>query len=321
MRAVRFPAGKDDPEPPSLFFLRSSMSAILQAAVQAARAAGSIQRRFYGKPLNIELKEGNVLNLVTQVDRLCEKTVLSLLKRRFPSHGMWGEESGGAPRAKGFTWVVDPLDGTTNFTHGYPFFCCSVALLKDGHPVAAAVHDELRKETFAAEQGCGATLNGKKIHVSPVSNLSRALLCTGFAYQVHETGYNLENFKRFILKSQGVRRDGSAALNLSYVAAGRFDGFWERGIQAWDMAAGVLLVREAGGTVTDVTGVSYDLLKQNTLATNGILHPAMLEILKDSPDEKNFLRTLKAKKLPEQAAPAPPMELPLFNKPSKKKKR
>jgi myo-inositol-1(or 4)-monophosphatase len=297
------------------------MSAFLQAAVQAARAAGAIQRRFYGKPLNIELKEGNSLNLVTQVDKLCEKTALSLLKRRFPSHGLWGEESGGAPRARGFTWVVDPLDGTTNFTHGYPFFCCSVALLKDGRPVAAAVHDELRKETFSAEQGAGAALNGRRIRVSPTASLSKALLCTGFAYHVHETGYNLENFKRFILKSQGVRRDGSAALNLSYVAAGRFDGFWERGIQAWDMAAGVLLVREAGGTVTDVTGSPYDLLKQNVLATNGGLHPAMLEILSDSPDEKNFLKALKTKKPSAAPIPNPPMELPLFNKPSKNKKR
>jgi myo-inositol-1(or 4)-monophosphatase len=191
---------------------------------------------------------------VTQVDKLCEKTVFKILKAKFPSHGLWGEESGGGPKKKGYTWVVDPLDGTTNYTHRFPFFCCSVALLKDGRPIAACVFDPMRRECFAAEKDGGATLNGKPIRVSAVPNLSHSLLVTGFGYQVHQTGYNLENFKRFILKSQGVRRDGSAALDLCYVACGRFEGFWERGIQAWDMAAGTLIAREAGAVVTDMSG-------------------------------------------------------------------
>lgn len=295
------------------------MSAFLKTAVQAAQAAGEIQRKFYGKPLQVEVKEHNVLNLVTQVDKACEKTVFQVLKRRFPTHGLWGEESGGASKKKGYTWVVDPLDGTTNYTHRYPFFCCSVALLKDGRPVAAAVYEPLRRELFTAEKDGGAALNGKPIRVSSVPALSHSLLCTGFGYQVHKTGYNLENFKRFILKSQGVRRDGSAALNLCYVACGRFEGFWERGIQAWDMAAGVLIAREAGAVVTDISGGPYDLLAQNVLCSNALVHKAMQAVLAESPDEKKFLETRPAEA--EASAPSADMELPLFNrKPAKKKK-
>jgi myo-inositol-1(or 4)-monophosphatase len=212
---------------------------------------------------------------------------------------------------------VDPLDGTTNFAHGYPFFCCSIALLDGLKPVVGVVYDALRGEMFTAEKGCGSALNGKKIRVSDVSDLSRALLCTGFAYQVKETHYNLENFKRFILKSQGVRRDGSAALNLSYVAAGRFDGFWERGIQAWDMAAGVLIAQEAGGVLSDVTGSPFVLTEENALCTNGLVHKAMLEMLRTSPDEKNFFKSTPRK----SAATAPAEELPLFRKPAKRKAR
>ena len=299
------------------------MSSFLQAAIQAAKAAGDLQRRSYGKPLHIELKDGNTLNLVTQVDKLCEKTVFRILKKKFPSHGLWGEESGGAPKKKGYTWVVDPLDGTTNYTHRYPFFCCSVALLKDGRPVVGAVYEPLRRELFAAEKDGGATLNGKSIRVSSVPTLSHALLCTGFAYQVHQTGYNLENFKRFILKSQGVRRDGSAALNLCYVACGRFEGFWERGIQAWDMAAGVLIAKEAGAVVTDLSGGPYDLLAQNVLASNALVHKVMQNILAESPDEKRYLGAKGAAvSEPATVASTTDMELPLFNKkPTKKKGR
>jgi myo-inositol-1(or 4)-monophosphatase len=294
------------------------MSKYLTAAVAAARLSGAIQRRFYGKPLKIELKGGNTLNLVTHVDKLCEKTVLSFLRKRFPSHGLWGEESGrGGPKGR-FTWVVDPLDGTTNYAHAYPFFCCSIALLEDLRPVAGVVFDCLRNEMFTAERGCGAALNGRKIRVSKVSDLSRALLCTGFAYHVKETLYNLENFKRFILKSQAVRRDGAAALNLCYVAAGRFDGFWERGIQVWDMSAGSLIAQEAGAVVTDVTGAPFDLTRENALITNGLIHKAMLEVLKESPDERNFLE-----KYGRDPKPSPPVEttLPLFKTTTPRKRK
>ncbi len=269
------------------------MSAFLNAAVQAARAAGRIQKKYYGRILHVRYKSKNKLNLVTEVDELCEKAVFSILRKRFPAHDLWGEESGRQRDSSPFAWVVDPLDGTTNYAHAYPFFCCSIALLRDGQPLAGVIYDPLRDECFTAEKSKGARLNGRRLKVSKVSTLAESLLCTGFAYAVRETHYNLDNFKRFVLNSQGVRRDGSAALNLAYLAAGRFEGFWERGIQAWDMAAGVLLAREAGAKVTDITGKPYDLLAENVLASNPKVYSAMLRILKSGTDEK----TWKAKRL------------------------
>ncbi len=262
----------------------------LKTAVQAAKAAGQIHKRFYGKTLDIQLKGKNSLNLVTQVDRLCEKKIISMLQKRFPTHDFLGEESGLQNNNSAYTWVIDPLDGTTNYAHSYPFFCVSIALLQNGNPIAAVIYDALRDECFTAEKGKGAFLNGKPLKVSKAVQLEKSLLCTGFAYMVRETHYNLDNFARFVLASQGVRRDGSAALNLAYVAAGRLDGFWERGIQAWDMAAGVLLVREAGGKVTDITGIPFDLFAQNALAANGKMHSLLLKILSKGADEKNWLK-------------------------------
>ena len=188
------------------------------------------------------------------------------------------------------------MDGTTNYAHAYPFFCVSIALLHHGQPIVAVVYDALRNECFTAEKGKGAFLNGKRLRVSPIKDLGKSLLCTGFAYMVRETNYNLDNFSKFVLTSQGVRRDGSAAMNLAYVAAGRLDGFWERGIQAWDMAAGVLLIWEAGGQVTDMNGKPYDLFAQNALATNGHLHSTLFKILSKGKDEKNWLKRYGKKK-------------------------
>jgi myo-inositol-1(or 4)-monophosphatase len=267
------------------------MSLFLKTAVRAAKAAGAIHKRFYGKTLDIRFKGDNKLNLVTQVDRMAEKKVLSILKRRFPSHNLLGEESGAQSGDSSYTWVVDPLDGTTNFAHAYPFFCVSIALLKGKEPIVGVVYDALRNECFTAEKGHGAFLNGKRLRVTKVSDLKKSLVCTGFAYAILKTHYNLDNFKQFVLKAQGVRRDGSAALNLAYTAAGRFDGFWERGIEAWDMAAGVLLVKEAGGRVTDINGKPYDLFAKNALATNGKLHKKMFGMLKSGKDEKNWRKT------------------------------
>ncbi|HET9870099.1 MAG TPA: inositol monophosphatase family protein, partial [bacterium] len=227
------------------------MSATLAAAVAAAKAAGKVHRTRYGRVRDIRFKSGNQLNLVTEVDGRCERLIRGLLTRRFPTHAFWGEEGGGALDAKRPTWIVDPLDGTTNYAHGYPFFCVSIALVREGRLAAGVIYDSLRDECFTAERGKGAFLNGRRLRVSRVGAIGQSLLCTGFAYGVLQTRYNFDNFRNFVMKSQGVRRDGSAAMNLAYVAAGRFEGFWERGIQAWDMAAGVLLVREAGGRVTD----------------------------------------------------------------------
>jgi myo-inositol-1(or 4)-monophosphatase len=262
------------------------MNAFLRVAVQAAKKAGQIHRKHYGRVRHIQFKSKDKLNLVTEVDHLCERTVLSLLKRRFPSHNFWGEESGDQKNKSEFTWLVDPLDGTTNYAHAYPFFCCSIGLAQKGKPITGVIYDGLRDECFTAEKGRGAFLNGRRLSVSKTSTLAESLLSTGFAYAVRETHYNLDNFRKFVLTAQGVRRDGSAAMNLAYVAAGRFDGFWERGIQAWDMAAGVLMVTEAGGKVTDITGGPFDLMAENALAGNPKIHARIRGILKNGKDEK-----------------------------------
>ncbi len=264
------------------------MNPYLKTALQAARKAGQIHKKHYGRVRNIRYKSKNKLNLVTEVDQQCEKAALSLLRRAFPTHNFWGEESGRDRGQSDFTWLVDPLDGTTNYAHAYPFFCCSIALVRKGTPLVGVIYDALRDECFTAEKGRGAFLNGRRLAVSATKTLDESLLSTGFAYAVRETHYNLDNFRQFVLKAQGVRRDGSAAMNLAYVAAGRFDGFWERGIQAWDMAAGVLMVEEAGGKVTDITGKPFDLMAENALASNGKVHGAVFRILKKGGDEKNW---------------------------------
>ncbi len=267
------------------------MPHFLNTAVKAAKIAGKIQKQYYGRSINIQYKSKNYLNLVTEVDRLCEKKVLSFLQKKFPSHNFWGEETGRVEGPSEYTWLVDPLDGTTNYAHGYPFFCCSVALLKNMNPLVGAVYDPMLGECFTAEKGKGAFLNGKRLRVSRTPRVAQSLLATGFAYAVRETHYNLDNFRKFVLKAQGVRRDGSASLNLCYVAAGRFDGFWERGIQAWDMAAGVLMITEAGGKVTDISGKPFNLLGQNAIASNGKIHREIFKLLRGSKDENNW--TLK----------------------------
>lgn len=266
------------------------MSPTLKAAIHAAKEAGKIHRKFYGKVRNIRFKSRGKLNLVTEVDQRCEKLILGILRKRFPSHNLWGEESGPGRQGSEYTWFVDPLDGTTNYAHAYPFFCVSIALVHKGEPLVGVVYDALRDECFTAEKGRGAFLNGKRMKVSATKTLAESLVCTGFAYAVRETKYNLENFRAFVLKAQGVRRDGSAALNLAYTAAGRFDGFWERGLQAWDMAAGTLMVKEAGGKLTDLDGGPFDLMAENALASNGKVHSAMFRLLKGGRDEERWYR-------------------------------
>lgn len=302
------------------------MSQFLKTAVEAAKIAGRIQLEHLGKPLDVSYKTGGSVNLVTQVDRKCEKAVFAHLRKSFPRHGLWGEESGRRKKTE-LTWVVDPLDGTTNYAHGYPFFCCSVALLRDERPVVGAVFNPISGELFTAAKAEGARLDDRPIRVSPVSRLEEALLATGFSYQVAETGYNLDNFKRFVLASQGVRRDGSAALNMSFVAAGRFDGMWERGPQAWDMAAGALLIQEAGGVVTDITGSPWRVDGENMLVSNGRIHQAMLNLLLAGVDEKRWKarREREAKrKGPEKPAAAQQTiaaDLPLFAAKPKPRRR
>ncbi len=258
------------------------MRDFLEVAMQAARAAGAILLEEAGRPVEISYK-GDV-DLVTQADRRSESEILGILRREFPLHAIVAEESGssgGAPvgeAAARWVWYVDPLDGTTNFAHGYPCFCVSISLADAGEPVIAVVFDPTRDELFTARRGAGALLNGRAIHVSPVASLSRGLLATGFPAHKRMQNPNIHYYWDFTLRSHGVRRDGSAALDLCSVACGRFDAFWEFGLKPWDTAAGILLVEEAGGMVTEMDGGPYALGGKSTLASNGAIHHQMIHV-------------------------------------------
>jgi myo-inositol-1(or 4)-monophosphatase len=255
------------------------------AAAALAREAGALLREGHGLAHQPERK--GRIDLVTEYDRRSERLLLEALARRFPGAAVLAEESGahaGAPAAAGpdaaLRWIVDPLDGTTNFAHNYPFFAVSIAAELSGVLVAGAVYDPLRDELFAAAMGGGATLNGVPIRVSGIARIEDALLVTGFPYDVRERpDDSLPHFRAFLTRAQGIRRDGSAALNLCYLAAGRFDGFWEVALSPWDVAAGALMVREAGGTITDFEGRPFALDTRRILASNDRLHPEMMSIL------------------------------------------
>ena len=218
-------------------------------ATEAAVRAGAIQIERYGQDVKVE-KKGEI-DLVTEVDRACEAAILEIIRSRFPTHDIVTEETDLARTGSRHVWIVDPLDGTTNFAHSYPFFCASIALTVDGESVAGAVFDPLRDELFTAEKGAGAHLNGRRLKVTTEDRLIQSLIITGFPYDLHEKlDERLSPFNRVMGRARAVRRDGSAALDLSYVAAGRADGFWEAVLKPWDMAAGRLMVEEAGGRVT-----------------------------------------------------------------------
>src|SRR5215472_13245122 len=245
----------------------------LDVAIEAALEAGRILREEYGRPPDIAYK-GDV-DLVTQADRRCEQAIVSRLSRYFPDHTISAEEGLGHVRSSEFRWHVDPLDGTTNFAHKYPCFSVSIALAQNGSVLAGVVYNPISNELFAAASGQGATLNGNPISVSQVATLSTSLLCTGFPVHQRRASNNIHYYYNFTLRSHGVRRDGSAALDLASVACGRFDGFWEFGLNAWDTAAGILLVREAGGKITDLEGHPYVLGGKSILASNGLIHDEM----------------------------------------------
>jgi myo-inositol-1(or 4)-monophosphatase len=245
----------------------------LQAAIAIAKEAGQILREEYALPPDIHYK-GDV-DLVTQADKRSEKAVVAGLSRLFPKHSIVAEEGTGHERSTEFRWYVDPLDGTTNFAHKYPCFAVSIALTQNNAVLAGVVYNPIYDELFAAARGEGATLNGKKISVSKVQTLSTSLLCTGFPVHKRRANSNIHYYYDFTLRSHGVRRDGSAALDLANVAAGRFDGFWEFGLKSWDTGAGVLLVQEAGGAISDFDGKPYELGGPIVLATNGLIHEEM----------------------------------------------
>ena len=257
----------------------------LEAAVEIAREAGKILRGEMDRPADITYK-GDV-DLVTQADRRSEETIVRRLRKYFPGHAIAAEEGTGHENASEYCWHVDPLDGTTNFAHGYPCFCVSIALTHRGEVLAGVIYNPIHGELYAAARGEGATLNGKEINVSKVDRLATSLLCTGFPVHKRQANPNIHYYWDFTLRSHGVRRDGSAALDLACVAAGRFDGFWEFGLKKWDTAAGVLLVEEAGGKVSDFAGEPYALGGPVILATNGLIHEEIrsvaLEISKRDP--------------------------------------
>jgi myo-inositol-1(or 4)-monophosphatase len=261
----------------------------LQAATEIAKDAGKILVEELSRPLDLAYK-GDEVDLVTQADKRSERFIVESLTKYFPDHAIAAEEGTGHESGSGseFRWHVDPLDGTTNFAHGYPWFCVSIALAQRDTVLAAAVFNPFYNELFTAARGEGATFNGKRIHVSKNATLSTSLLCTGFPVRNRKLSPNLHYYGDFTQSSHGVRRDGSAALDLASVAAGRFEGFWEFGLAKWDTAAGVLLVEESGGKVSDFAGDPYQLGGPVILATNGLIHEEMrskaLEISHRVPD-------------------------------------
>src|SRR5450755_2074447 len=242
----------------------------LEAAVEIAREAGRILREELDRPAHISYK--GEFDLVTQADRRSEALIVSRLQKYFPEHSVAAEEGTGKDTGSDYRWHVDPLDGTTNFAHGYPCFCVSLALARKNELLLGVVYNPVYEELFSAARGEGATLNGKKLRCSKISEVKNSLLCTGFPNHDRKGHPNMHYYWDFTLKSHGVRRDGSAALDLASVAAGRFDGFWEFGLKPWDTAAGVVLVEEAGGTISDLQGNPYVPGGKTILATNGLIH-------------------------------------------------
>ena len=254
---------------------------LLTTAIEAVVSAGDVMLSQFGRDMRIDKK--GTIDLVTEVDVAIERMVRALVAGRFPDHAILGEELGGSATVPpGPCWVFDPIDGTTNYAHGLPIFCSSVALEIDGVADVAAVYDPTRRELFTAERGGGAFLNGQPIRVSSAQALVDAMLVTGFPYDVHKRVEEIVGlFGAFVGRARAVRRLGSAAIDLCYVAAGRLDGFWESDLKAWDIAGGALIVEEAGGRITDLTGGGFSSRAGSVLATNALLHDSMLQVIRD----------------------------------------
>ncbi len=255
------------------------MDKIEQVAVRGARAAGRIHlRRLTGSTVS---RKSNPIDLVTEADRESEAAIIETIHRVFPTHAVLAEESGATAHESDHRWIVDPLDGTTNYAHKFPAFCVSIAYERRGRVEFGLVFDALHKECFTARRGKGSKLNGRPIRVSSAGTLGASLLTTGFPYDRRERRrFYLCFWEEFMRRVQGVRRSGAAALDLCYLACGRIDGFWEFGLKAWDVAAGSLLIQEAGGRVTNMDGTPLDLTAGNILATNGRIHDEMMEVIR-----------------------------------------
>jgi myo-inositol-1(or 4)-monophosphatase len=258
----------------------SETARVLGLAERLARKAGELQRERYETTLEIRTKSA-AIDLVTEVDQACEQLILAALAAERPGDAIVAEEGGGSDRPDAsWRWIIDPLDGTTNYAHGYPRFCVSIGVEHEGIRSVGVVYDPLLDELYCATRGRGATLNGRPIRVSREDDLGRCLIATGFAYDVHGSHMdNLDHFAALLKRARAIRRDGSAALNLCYVAAGRFDGFWELKLHPWDVAAGLLLVEEAGGRISDLRGGPPPRSGREIVASNDRIHEALVEAL------------------------------------------
>lgn len=259
-----------------------STDRLLAVATEASTSAGKVLLDYARSGFHVERK--NPINLVTDADHAAEQCIIDHIRGHFPTHRTLAEERGvEADAPSRYRWIIDPLDGTTNFAHGFPVYAISVGVEFDGEVLAGVVYDPTRDELFTGAAGRGAFLNGRPIAVSHTAQLDAALTVTGFAYDIRDTSNNnLDHFSRFALKAQGVRRTGSAALDLCYVAAGRFDGFWEVKLSPWDMAGGVVIVREAGGRITDLRGNGHSIYQPELLASNGRIHQEMLDVIREN---------------------------------------
>ncbi len=248
-----------------------------KVAVEAALESGLLIKNSVGKIASISYKGRD--NIVTDVDKASERLIIKKIRKAFSDHSILSEERAPLTRASGYKWIIDPLDGTTNFAHAFPFFCVSIGLEYNGDIILGVVYDPMRRELYCAEAGKGAYLNKKRIHVSKVEKLSGSFLATGFSYGNMRKDKNIDNFKRLLMRSLAIRRAGSAALDLCYVACGRFDGYWELFLKPWDSAAGILIVKEAGGQVTRLNGGAYSHYDDELLATNGLIDGQIVKIL------------------------------------------
>lgn len=251
----------------------------LKSAEEAARVGGEILMKYLGQPIDVEFK-GDV-DLVTVVDRLSEEAIVSMISSRFPDHQVIAEEGTVKNSTSECLWIIDPLDGTTNYAHAFPCFAVSIGLEVSGKMVMGVVYDPVRDECFTAEEGGGAYLNGRPIHVSEIDRLDKSLLATGFPYDRREHAEEyLQPFKIFMMKAQEIRRPGAATIDLCYLASGRIDGFWESKLHPWDVAAASVIVKEAGGRMSDFNGGEFNIYGEEALASNGKIHEEMLGVLK-----------------------------------------
>lgn len=259
------------------------MKNLREFATVAAREAGALLKNRFGLSHSITFK-GDI-DIVTEADRLSENLLVAGIRETYPDHGILSEESPAIEGGSDVRWIIDPLDGTTNYAHGFPFFCVSIALERKGETVLGVIYDPLLDELFLAEKNGGAFLNGSPIAVSDTRDLSNSLLATGFPYDIRvNPDNNLGTFNRMALRARAIRRAGSAALDLAYLAAGRFDGYWELRLKPWDRAAGALMVTEAGGVVSDLAGEEHTLVSEAIVASNGLIHAGMLDVLAENPD-------------------------------------